>query len=218
MSNSAKIWGVAGLAIVAGILLIVAVAKGPDAIIPSGSVSLAADDWTLGSVDSKVVLMEYSDFACPACKSASSVVNQLVGEFGEHMVFVYRHFPLNIPGHQNGPLAARAAEAAGLQGKFFDMSDKLFMYQDIWKSAGNPEANFEQYATDLGLDLEKFKTDYASSAVESAVDDDLDSANDLNLNSTPTFFLNGEKLSPNPKSYDDFRNLIRNAIENAKNS
>ena len=216
MSNSAKIWGIAGLAIVAGIFLIMAVAKGPDAV-TNGSVALAADDWTMGNKDSGVVLMEYSDFACPACKAASPAVNQLVDEFGEHMVFVYRHFPLNIPGHQNAPLAAHAAEAAGLQGKFYDMADKLFMYQDIWKPATDAQANFEQYATDIGLDLEKFKTDYNSGATKSAVDDDLDSANSLRLNSTPTFFLNGEKIS-NPRTYDDFRNLIRNAIENAKNS
>lgn len=182
----------------------------------SGTLStpITDDEWWRGNHDSKIILVEYSDFQCPACKSREPIIEDILGEFGSHIRFVYRHFPLrNI--HGNAQLSAQASEAAGLQGKFWEMHDKIFENQDTWKDQSNSEAeaSFTSYALTLGLDIDKFKNDLDSGTVEDAVDEDYESGISSGVNSTPTFFLNGTKLNPN--TFDDFRASVREAVEAA---
>jgi protein-disulfide isomerase len=174
------------------------------------SVEVSSDEWIKGNPDAQTTLIEYSDFQCPACKTYYPLINRLADELGDDLRIVYRHLPL-ISIHKNALPSARAAEAAGVQGKFWEMHDKLFDKQDDWIDDSKPSDKFEEYAGEIGLDIEKYKGDYESEEVKNAVNSDLASANSLRLSSTPSFFLNG-KLIESPRSYEDFKSLIENEI------
>ncbi len=166
-------------------------------------------EWSRGNIDSKVVIMGYSDFQCPACRAYEPLVNQLYKEYGDRVLFVYRHFPLiNI--HPNADAAARAAEAAGRQGKFWEMHDMLFENQSSWSKLVNAESVFAGYAQKLGLALEDYESVMASDEVRQMVADDYARGLKAGVNSTPTFFLNGTKIRPS--SYDEFRLLLEAAL------
>lgn len=172
---------------------------------------VAADDYTKGAATSTVVLVEYLDFECEACGAYYPIVKNLEKQFGEEITFVARYFPL--PGHRNGLTAALAAEAAGRQSKFWEMHDLLFERQKEWgeKQVPTPEV-FEGFATELGLDIEKFRADVASPEVKARVQRDIDSGRALGVNSTPSFFLNGERLQ-NPQSEQQFWKVLETAVD-----
>ena len=180
----------------------------------SGTLTLEVtkDEWMKGNPDAKVTLVEYSDFQCPACRTREPLIKSLLGEFGNHMRFVYRHFPLRA-NHKNAQITAQASEAAGLQGKFWEMHGMIFENQQIWaeQDTNQTEETLIGYAEKLGLDMEKFKDDLTSGAVKDAINNDYDSGDDAGVNATPTFYLNNKKI--NPVNNDDFRTLIRQAIE-----
>lgn len=171
-------------------------------------------DWTKGNKNSSVVLIEYLDFECEACGAYYPLVKQLSEEYKNDVLFVSRYFPL--PGHKNGLPAALAVEAAGKQGKFWEMYNLLFENQTVWgeKPASDPTI-FENYAKELGLDTEKFKQDVSSDEVKNRVSRDRDSGTQLGVNGTPSFFLNGLKVA-NPKSPTAFKALIQSAVEDAR--
>lgn len=166
-------------------------------------------DWAKGNKDAAVTLIEYSDFQCPACRSAFPQIENIVGEFGEKMQFVYRHYPISQI-HKNAEPAARAAEAAGKQGKFWSMYEKLFERQNDWKEENDVESIFADYATELNLNVDQFRADYNSRELKDRVKNDYDSGTRAGVNSTPTFFLNGQKIKI--KNYDELRELISKAI------
>lgn len=168
----------------------------------------------LGGEDPIVTLTEYSDFQCPACAAFQPVVKELLAEHGEALRLEYNHFPL--PFHNLAAAAARAAEAAGQQGKFFAYHDTLFENQASWSKSTNSTRVFEQYAADLGLDVDKFKRHFNSSIIRDHVRAQGEKAIELGLTGTPTFLLNGERM--NIETYDDFRNQIAAAINPELNS
>lgn len=159
-----------------------------------------------------VTLVEFSDYQCPACGAYFPLVKQLTTEFSDSMTFVYRHFPLSQ--HKNAPLAAYAAEAAGLQGKYWEMHDKLFQNQKDWSDSGNARDIFIGYAKDLKLDVSQFTKDLDNNDIKNKIDRDVNDGNALGINATPTFFLEGEKLT-NPGSVAEFESLIKAAIAKA---
>lgn len=167
-------------------------------------------DWVKGGKDAKATIIEYSDFQCPACGKAYPMAKKAIQEFGDKIKFVYRHFPL-IQVHQNAESAALAAEAAGLQGKFWEMHDMLFEKQSNWGESNEAKKFFLQYAEELGLDKTKFENDLASSAVKQKVENSRSEAARLNLGGTPSIFING-KIIDNPGSYDDLKKLISDAL------
>lgn len=170
------------------------------------------DDNVLGDpANTDLVLIEYSDFQCPACASYFQIIKQLKEEFGDQLTFVYRHFPLRTI-HPNAQRAAQAAEAAGNQDKFFEFHDLLFERQADWSTSTSAQKSFEEYATELGLDLELFKSDVRDREVILRVNTDFSEAEALQVNSTPTFFLNGEKLARNPGSFDEFKDLLQKTL------
>lgn len=179
------------------------------ALLASG---ISQNDNFKGNIESSVVLVEYSDFQCPACGAYFPLLKALVEEFGSEIQFVYRHFPLAQ--HQHAELAGRAAEAAGKQGKFWEMHDLIFENQRSWSNLRNAEEAFSQYAGQIGLDMEKFQADLDSQEVKERVRRDYSGGLSSGVNSTPTFFLNGVKLQ-NPRSYDEFRAVILNALQDA---
>lgn len=169
--------------------------------------AVSADDNLAGNKDSKTILIEYSDFQCPACKAYHPLVKQLIKEQGDKFLFVYRHFPL--PQHAQAKPAAYAAEAAGLQGKFWDMHEKLFDGQTNWAEKRNAEDIFTEYAKALNMDMAKYAEDISSAAVKDKVNNQYKSGVANFVNSTPTFFLNGKKIQP--KSYEELVKLVTEA-------
>jgi len=168
------------------------------------------NDHVKGATNAKVTIVEFSDFQCPACKSYAPVLNELVKIFPNDVRLVYKHFPLRSI-HLRAQGAAEAAEAASLQGKFWEMVDKLFSGQEIW-SKGKGSDQFEAYAKEFGLDTLKFKNDLASNEVKNAVNDDYKEGLDIGINSTPTFYLNGKKIV-NPDSLEAFKALIETELK-----
>ena len=170
-------------------------------------------DHVSGNASSSVVVIEYSDFQCPACRTYYPITKQLIAEFGNEIAFVYRHFPL-VQIHPNAQLAAQAAEAAAKQGKFWQMHDLLFEKQNEWANVASPKSLFESYAILTGISVEQFKTDITSQEVINFVRAERTNAIKLRLQGTPTFFVNGKQIQ-NPASVDAFRVIIKDAI-NAK--
>lgn len=163
-----------------------------------------------GNPDALVTLVEYSDFECPACAQFSPYIKELMEEYGDELRFEYRHFPLiNI--HPNAVPAARAAEAAAQQGKFWEMHDKLFENQTSWTRSSSPSAAFNQYAEELGLDMAKFKLHLNSSTITDSINASFDDARERNFTGTPSFLLNGEKMEFT--TFEEFRGAIVSAIE-----
>lgn len=151
------------------------------------------EDKIKGNPDAETVLVEYSDFQCPACGQFFPYVKDILEEYGDAIRFEYRHFPLKTI-HPHAVIAARAAEAAGQQGKFFEMHDKLFENQSTWSNSAAPITYFEQYAEEIGLDVDLFKRHLDSSLIAAAVEDDFNDARERGYSSTPTFLLNGEVM------------------------
>ncbi len=161
-------------------------------------------DYVAANKKAKVMLVEYSDFQCPACGQYHSLIKQVLEKYKDQIGFVQRHFPLQQ--HENAIVAARAAEAAGKQGKFYEMGDLLFTNQKDWEELDEPVKTFEGYANKLKLNMDQFKKDNTD-AFDKKIEADRLSGVALGVNSTPTFFLNGVKLS-NPGSMDAFSKLI----------
>lgn len=162
-----------------------------------------------GNPDATVRLVKYSDFQCPACAAFSSVVSDVMLAYGEQVAFEYKHFPL-IQIHPHAEAAARAAEAAGQQGKFYEFHDLLFENQTEWSQSVAPGAFFVRYAETLELDMQLFNRHQRSSIIRDKVRAQLVEARDQNLTSTPTFFLNGERMQIS--TYPDFVEQIERAI------
>lgn len=165
-----------------------------------------SDDWSKGPMEAPITIVEYLDFECEACKAYYSVTKQLNEEYKDKIRFVVRYFPL--PGHKNSMNSAMAVEAAGKQGKFWEMHDVLYENQEDWgeKAVSDPGI-FEEYAKQVGLDMEKYNVDIKTQEIKDRINRDKSSGNSLGIQGTPTFFINGERI-PNPKGYEDFKNLI----------
>ncbi len=169
-----------------------------------------ADSNKIASVSASVTLVEFSDFQCPACGAYYPVVTQVVKDFTGKMNFVYRNFPLTDL-HPNAQPAAYAAEAAGMQGKYWEMYNLLFAKQNDWSASASASDMFAQYAQSLGINVDQFKKDLDSDAVKNKVAEDVADGNALGINATPIFFLNGVKLD-NPATLADFESSINAAI------
>ena len=167
-------------------------------------------DWIKGDRGAKVVLIEYSDFQCPACAYYSGMVKQLTNDFGNQIAFVYRHFPLSQ--HKNAKLAAVAAEAAGKQGKFWEMHDMIFINQKEWAESSDALEIFSKYAGGIGINIAQFLADLKSKEIAEKVNNDYKGGTKAGVNATPTFFLGGKKISP--QSYEEFKNIINEQLNN----
>lgn len=155
-------------------------------------------DWTMGPEDALFTLIEYSDYLCPHCSAVAAPVMNILAEFPEDIRFVYRHFPLTSDPESPNHLAVRAAEAAGIQGSFFDFHNLLFEKQSEWKVLGTLDEirdQFIEYAGSLGLDKEKFTQDMDSPEMEAKAVAAYQQALAIGLQGTPTFFLNGSNLN-----------------------
>lgn len=159
-----------------------------------------------GNRNSRNIFIEYSDYQCPACANYNRMVNEFTDENLSKMVFVYRHFPLSY--HSNSKNAAYAAESAGQQGKYFELSNMLFEKQNEWQSLASPKTVFINYAKEIGLNVDKFTADLDSKEFVSKVEADYKSGEIYGVNATPTFFFNGKKIE-DIKSKQDFVDLLK---------
>ncbi|MBI2330123.1 DsbA family protein [Candidatus Daviesbacteria bacterium] len=160
----------------------------------------------IGSDSAKVKLVEFSDFQCPACRAAEPVLQRIRSTYSDRIQLIYRHFPLYQ--HQNARRAAYLSEAAGQQGKFWEVHDKIFETQTQWSNLGNNEATvlFLDLAKQLGLDEDKVKQEISADTFKTLIDTDIAEGRRLGVNSTPTFFLNGRKL--NLQNFNDLVTVI----------
>ncbi len=158
-------------------------------------------DHVTGKTDSNIRLVEFGDFQCPSCGGAAPNVNTLMDEYGDRVGLVFRNFPLATI-HPNARAASATAEAAGLQGKYWEMHDLLYERQGDWSNqdATKRTETFNQYAEEVGLDIEKFKTDVASANVGKKISFDQALGKREGVSATPTFYLNGEKLDEETSS------------------
>jgi Na+:H+ antiporter, NhaA family len=138
-----------------------------------------------GSPGARYSLVEYGDYTSVHCRRVLGAINELVRELGDDLCFVFRNFP-EPPRHSMARSAAEAAEAAGLQGKFWLMHDRLFARQDALS-----EKVFRELARSLPIESEDFERDLSSGAAARRVDEDLESAEAAGVGDTPTFFVNG---------------------------
>lgn len=161
-----------------------------------------------GDGNATVTIEEFADFACPTCALMNPRINEVHNKFGNRIKIIYRHFPLNIQGHHNSYDASSAAEAAGLQGKFWEMQNLIFTKQKDWQALPDAKKTFEEYAKQLGLNLEKFSGDMLGMAARGRVDLDLKRAQALQLRSTPTLILNGRMLSNDETTTEKIIQLV----------
>jgi protein-disulfide isomerase len=180
---------------------------------PSTNTSKLSNN-VIGENKKNVVLVEYGDYQCPACAAYYPIIKQLVEEYKTDIQFQFRNFPLQQI-HQNARAAARAAEAAGKQNKFWEMHDILYEQQSAWEQSTSANVIFEQYAKQLGLNVETFKTDFASNEVNEIINADFNEGTRLGVESTPTFFLQGKKLDNPPRDLDGWKKLINEQITSA---
>jgi protein-disulfide isomerase len=174
---------------------------------------------TEGLGEDHVTLVEYGDYQCPYCGEYFPIVKQVEAQYNKQITFQFRNFPLTSL-HPNAFAAARAAEAAALQGKFWQMHDLLYEGNDedlenssanTWITASDPTPYFNAYAKSLDLNLTQFKADYASDKVNNLINADESEGTKLGVDGTPTFFLDGKKVSVG-ESVSEFETLIKNAI------
>ncbi len=158
----------------------------------TSNVSVNATNHVKGNLSSSVTLLEYGDYQCPACESFNPTVDAVYEKYQDKIKFQFRNLPLTQI-HTNAFAAARAAEAADLQGKFWEMHDALYLQSNwsVWTQAKDPTPYFQSYAQTLGLKVDQFKTDFASDTVNKRILADKAAFDKTGEQlSTPTFFIN----------------------------
>ncbi|HSX29823.1 MAG TPA: thioredoxin domain-containing protein [Candidatus Saccharimonadales bacterium] len=169
----------------------------------------------IGTNTTGVTLVEYGDYQCPYCGLYYPTVKQVQDKYKDKIAFQFRNLPL-LQVHQNAFAAARAAEAAALQNKFWEMHDLLYENQNTWAQSSNPSPIFEQYAAQLGLNTAQFKKDADSDKVNETINADVAEFNKFKVQtSTPTFFVNGKKIQPD-NTADSFSKIIDAEIAKQK--
>lgn len=169
----------------------------------------------LGPASAPATLEEFGDFECPPCGMLHPILVEMHKEFGDRLRIIFREFPL-VPTHQHALVAASAAEAAGLQGKFWEMHDKLYENQKTWHEAFDVRPIFEGYAKDIGLDIERYKQDINSEQVAQRIFQDGKRGHSLNVKGTPTVFLNGREVPFESLPAEKLRVLIDAALAGAR--
>ena len=156
------------------------------------------------------MLEEFGDFECSSCAVLHPTLAMMKSEFGPRLVIVFRQFPIST--HKHALTAAQAAEAAALQGKFWEMHNLLYENQKTWHEATEVQPIFEEYATRIGLRLDDFRRDVSTETVNRRIALDKERGYSIGVNSTPTVFLNGREVPPESLGTDKLRELIKAQI------
>lgn len=166
--------------------------------------------WTKGATNATVVLTEYADFQCPGCAAMVPIVNEVLSRT-DFVRLEYRNYPLTQ--HNKARLAAKGAEAAGRQGKYWDMHGIIFANQANWEgtSVTTFRDTLKQYAQSLNLNVDQFMADVDDKSLDDIINKDVSDGNRVPVTGTPTFQVNGTKLEALPKSADEFIALLEAA-------
>lgn len=203
--------GAVTLAILVGVIYAVSLFsnKPVEQTVVDTSILVRPNSNTRPAKNTKVTLVEFTDFQCPACGAAYPVVKQIIDNHKSDVTFVVRNFPLvNI--HNNAFSAALAAEAAGAQGKYWQMYNKLYETQSAWSESTDVRAVFIKYAQELKLNTEQFTKDFDEQKFKEKINKDMADGNVLRVNATPTFFINGVKFEG---SYNDLSVAIEELLK-----
>lgn len=167
--------------------------------------------WSKGAPNAAVTIEEFADFQCPTCAQMHPRVNEIRAAYGDRVRIIFRHLPLTM--HDKAYDAAVAAEAAGMQGKFWDMQNILFANQQTWARSTDFRTVLNDYAQKIGLDVQKFNSDMAGMQTKLRVDADMQRANSLAVRSTPSFYINGRLVESLDVSY--MRQIIDAELQKA---
>jgi len=223
-TNKITIWFIGGFVvliigglIVAGIYSAGSSSGSPSsAFVATTAPVITAADWKEGNPNAKVTVIEYGDFECPACAAYLPIMQQLVANYSSTVLFVFRNYPL-YQEHPDAGISAQVAEAAGLQGKYWQMNNLLYEKQSEWSSISPDQVVsqfFDGYAQSLGLDVNKFNADISSSTVTNKIQADVNGGTSAQIDHTPTFFVNLAQIR-NPVSYADFASVLDKALGTA---
>src|SRR5213594_1046885 len=189
-------------------------AKRPELMpIPANKVLSGKSDASIhirGNPDAPATLVEFADFQCPPCGTFAGFAEELLKQYDSRLRIVFRNFPL--PGHEHAREAAQAAEAAGLQGRFWEMHDVLYREQAVWSNAPNARELFESYAGTIGLNLDQFRKDIDGEKAKERVDSDHARGESLGIKITPTLFINNQPVDPKDKNPEGVRAAINAAL------
>jgi protein-disulfide isomerase len=209
------IWILIGVVVGAGVIwyaVLTATKPAPSTAATEGGPQLVREDShrITAPATEKAQLVEFLDFECESCRAANPLVEDLKKEYGDRITFIQRYFPL--PGHRNSGTSALAVEAAAQQGKYEQMAAKLFETQPQWgEKTDSQAAVFRNYAQELGLDMAKYDATVSDEATLERIRKDATDGTALGVTGTPTFFLNGEKLTLNTE--EQFRRLLDDAAK-----
>ncbi len=194
--------------IVAGLIGVFVVFNKPGAATTAdGSTLVRSDSQRRGS--GSVQLVEFGDYQCPSCGAAHPVVQKLLSEYNGKVTFIFRNFPLETI-HKNAMLAAKYAEAAAKQNKFWQMHDKLYESQSEWSEQVDPSGKFAEYASTLGINASQLKTDATAAAVTALIQRDMQDGNTVGITGTPTFYVAGKQVASN--DYNSLKAAIDAAL------
>jgi protein-disulfide isomerase len=168
-----------------------------------------------GPREAPVTLEIYGDFQCPSCAMTSQAIDDLQKQYAGKMRVVFHEFPLAM--HNHAVDAARAAEAASLQGHFWEMHDMLYQFQQVWSKASDPAYFFGAYANSIGIDVERFKADLQSQEVQTRVITDADAGAARGVKNTPTIYINGREVKT-LFTFEKLQQLIEEALAEKKGS
>jgi protein-disulfide isomerase len=192
-------------------------AKRPAALtIPKDRTTSGLDQAThvRGNPKAPITLEEFGDFECPPCGNLAPVITQIERDYGQDLRVIFHHFPLMI--HVHARQAAFAAEAAGLQDRFWEMHDLLYREQEVWSKAVDARALFSAYAGMLGLNIDRFKKDMESDQVKLRVNSDEKRGSEIGVTITPTVFINNRAVAPPSLNDAGLRSAINEAGAQSK--
>lgn len=164
-----------------------------------------------GPADAAVTLEEFGDFQCPPCGGLEGPLQQIERDYASSLRVIFRHFPFTI--HEHAHEAAYAAEAAGLQGRFWEMHDLLYREQAVWAKTKDAQSLFNSYAGIIGLNLEQFKKDVGSEKVKAKVESDRKRGETLGVKNTPTIFINNQSVPPTSLNPPALRAAVDAAVK-----
>ncbi len=168
---------------------------------------------SVGDPNSKVVITEFGDYQCPYCRVWHQYIKDtIIPQYSNKVLFVFKNYPLKM--HKNAQAAAQAVESASLQGKFWEMHNMVYDHQADWSNSNDPNSVFEKYASQIGLNVDTWKKDRESDKVRNLIKNDVAIGDQLGLPGTPSFLING--VLQQPKSFEDFKNAIDQAISQSQ--
>src|SRR5580765_6419005 len=178
---------------------------------PAGEVRGAEPPHVRGNPNAAVTLEEFGDFQCPACGSYEPELKKMEAEFGDKLKVIFRELPL-LPTHEHALMAAQAAEAAGVQAKFWEMHDLLYANQTKWVAEKDLVPVFVDYAKQIGINPDQFMKDLSGETVTTRIFQDGKRAHSFGLKGTPSFFVNGKEAKDDQWKPDGLRQMIKDAI------